>query len=407
MSLFNQLPQDYRILFLDMDSFFASCEEQMCPQLRGKPIGVVPEIVPTTCVLSASYVAKHRGVKTGTLVGEAQRLCPDITFVAARPGIYKQIHYQIVDILNKISPWVYAKSIDEFAMVLGASERNLYSANSTGHTIKTQFFEKLGPYITTSIGFGPNQFLAKVASEMEKPNGLTHITIHNYQARLSSLELTDLPGIARATERRLHAEDIYTVEQLLNLSAQTLRRLFGFMGEVWWYRLHGIEVDDVEHNRSSIGHSHILPPSWRTPEKARQVLQRLVHKTGQRLRKEGFFARHTALAVKYLGAPSFHAYARTQYYRDTHTMVELAEALFAHRPPTFKPILGLVFTLSDLKYYPALPQNLFPEINKPLQLTYALDAINDTYGRDTIFQSSMLQAKHTAPDRIPFGEVRY
>ncbi len=408
MSSFTQdTPHDYRILFLDMDSFFASCEQQLQPNLRGRPVGVVPQLVNSTCVLSASYEAKARGVKTGTGVAQARGLCPDIQLIEARPSLYKQIHYQISAVLQDVTPWVNPQSIDEFALTISPSERSAQSAIDIAERIKTKLARVIGPYIPASIGFASNQFLAKVASEYRKPKGLVLMTNENRHAMLSALQLTDLPGIARGLSRRLRAEGIYTTEQLLQADAQHLRRIMGFLGEVWWLRLHGYEVDDVTYARSSIGHSHVLPPAWRAPGQAYQVLQRLVHKAGQRLRREGYLATYTYLSIQYIGAGSYHGFVRSEAYADSATATKLADQLFAARPHHMAPILHLAITFSGLQS--ALPErlSLFDQFERPARLTKALDAINDTFGRDTIYVGSMMQARHTAPDRIPFGKVRF
>ncbi len=407
MSLFNNAPKDYRTLFLDMDAFFASCEQQMRPELRGRPIGIVPTLVSTTCVLTASYEAKRVGVKTAMPIWEAKKRCPDILLVEARPPLYKKIHFQIVDILNTVSPWVFAKSIDEFAVILSPREQNEQIARDISQTIKERLRATLGEYITASIGFAPNQFLAKVAGAMNKPNGLKMITLATLESTLATLELTDLPGIARGMSRRLRAENIYTIEQLLMTEPKKLRRMFGWPGEVWWYRLHGYEVDNITHNRASIGHSHVLAPDWRMPNKAYQVLTRLVHKAGQRLRHEGFLATYTSLLVRYLHDDGYYNFVRTHPYYDSPTAMQMADQLFAGRPRHLEPILHLAFTFSGLQPAKPRPQSLFPEVEKPVLLTEALDVINDKYGRDTIFAGSMLKSQTEAPDRIPFGEVRY
>lgn len=405
--LLSSLPQNFRVLFLDMDSFFASCEQQANPSLRGQPVGVVPQIIDSTCVLSASYEAKRLGVKTGTGVREARYKIPQMIFVEARPDYYKNIHWQLADILRDFSPWVEAKSIDEFSVQLALSERNEISAIRLGEAIKHRMKIEIGAYATASIGFGPNQFLAKVASELNKPNGFAIITKENLRQVLGQLTLTDLPGIASGLSRRLQAYGIHTVGKLLNTDTAILRRILGFLGEVWWYRLHGFEVDNYTLKRSTIGHSHVLPPIWRTYDKAWQVLQKLTHKAGQRLRREGYSATDTALAIQYMGHQHFFDHARSLPYSDTSTALTISRRLFERQSYRLEPILHLAFSFGGLVKSDARPQSLFAELERPIRLSEALDNVNDKYGRDTIFSAGMLNAKSTAPDRIPFGKVRY
>lgn len=407
MSLLNDIPTDFRVLFLDMDAFFASCEQQVNPSLRGRPVGITPQIVDSGCVIASSYEAKQRGVKTGCLVAEAKRICPEIVLVEANPPLYKQIHRQIVNILNRQNPWVNPKSIDEFSLKLPPSEQDFFKCKELAYKIKKEIKNRVGGWLTASIGLGPNQFLAKVAGEMEKPNGLTFITLEEIEPKLSKLELTDLPGIAAGLSRRLRAEGIHSISQLLATDAQVLRRIFGFNGQLWWYRLRGYEVDDVEWTRATIGHSHVLAPEWRTPDKAKHVLNRLVHKVGQRLRHEGYWARYTALGIAYVKNGYYFNHLTTLPYSDSGTMMNLANRLFDMQSQPHEYIMQLAFHVSELVEGKVWPEPLFPEMQKSLRLTQALDAVNDKFGRDTIFAASMMEALETAPDRIPFGKVRY
>jgi len=407
MSLLNTPPKDYQTLFLDMDAFFASCEQQVNPTLRGKPVGVVPQMVDSGCIISPSYEAKRRGIKVGFNVAQARIKCPDIVFVEATPALYKQFHYQIAEILSHQSPWVEAKSIDEFSVKLSPSQQDYFTAQKVAAKIKDDIASSVGQFVTCSIGVSANYFLSKTASEMRKPNGTLILPLSEAEQALSKLELTDLCGIARGLSRRLRAEGVYSIKQLYQLTPQQLRRWFGFNGELWWYRLRGYEVDNVAWARKNIGHSHVLPPEWRTPEKARHVLNRLVHKVGQRLRKEGFWAKHVHLSLAYIGSGYYYNHQQTMPFCDSATMTQLANQLFDIRSQPSSFILQVAWTVSDLIQGCAMPEPLFPEMQKSLLLTHALDKINDRYGRDTIFTSSMMSARETAPDRIPFGRLRY
>ncbi|MFA6082319.1 MAG: DNA polymerase IV [Patescibacteria group bacterium] len=407
MSIFSQQPTDFSMLFLDMDSYFASCEQQLNPALRYKPVGVTPQLVESGCIIAASIEAKKRGAKTGMPVYLARKNCPDLILVEARPALYKQIHYQIASVLNKISPFVDPRSIDEFSMKLSPSEQNFFAARDIASKIKSDLKKEIGQYITTSVGIGPNYFLAKMAGEMSKPNGFGFMTVADAPSKLADLDLTDLTGISGGISRRLRAEGVHHIGQLYQMDQLAWRRMLGFNGLLWWYRLRGYEIDDVQFNRSNIGHSHVLAPEWRHPEKARQVLNRLAHKVGQRLRNESFWAKKTTLLIHYVNHTKYENYTNTMPYCDSHTITELANRLFDLRPDDGEYIIQLALTASDLVTGTVEPEPLFPEVAKTLHLTRALDTINDKYGRDTIYNGSMMSAKQTAPDRIPFGRVRY
>ena len=160
-------------LFLDLDSYFASCEQQARPDLRGKPVGVVPMMAETTCCLAASREAKKRGIKTGTRVADARLLCPEITFVVARHDLYTLYHKTIVEAVESCLPIDSVLSIDEMICDLKGSQRELAHALALADKIKTTLRERVGDFLTCSIGLAANRFLAKVASDMNKPNGLT------------------------------------------------------------------------------------------------------------------------------------------------------------------------------------------------------------------------------------------
>lgn len=404
MSIFNDQPTDFRTLFLDMDAFFASCEQECHKDLRGKPVAITPQLVSTGCVIASSYEAKRQGIKVGTNMAEAQRICPEIIIVEANPKLYTQFHKRILAVLQSISPWVAIKSIDEFSLKIPPTERDYFKTMAMGNLIKKEIKEKVGQYLNTTVGIGPNYFLAKMAAETHKPDGLYATNLERIELDFGKLSLTDLCGIAKGLSRQLKTESIFNTTQLLQTDIKTLRRILGFAGELWWHRLRGYEVDDVQFNRSNIGHSHVLPPEWRSPAKAEHVLNRLIHKVGQRLRGKGYWAKHSHLTIDYTGGGFDYRHRRTLPYCDNHTMMQLGNDMFSMRSYPSQPIIRLSFSVSELVEGKAYPEPLFPEMQRSLHLTRALDSINDKYGRDTVFSAQMLGAQETAPDRIAFGK---
>jgi DNA polymerase-4 len=404
VSIFNQTPEDYAILFLDMDAFFAKCEQECHADLRGKPVGITPQLVGSGCIIASSYEAKKFGVKVGVTVSEAQRICPQIIIVEANPKLYTVFHKKILAVLQDISPWVSVKSIDEFSLKIPPTERDYFKVMSVGQLIKTRIKQEVGEYTTTTVGIGPNYFLAKMAAETHKPDGLYATNLERIDIDFGKLSLTDLCGIAKGLSRKLKSEGIFDTAQFLAADIKVLRHILGFAGELWWHRLRGYEVDDVQFNRSNIGHSHVLPPEWRSPAKAEHVLHRLVHKVGQRLRNEGFWAKNSYLVINYLDSGVYFDHRKTIPYCDSQTMVNLASEMYQLRDWPGKQILRLSFSVSELVEGKAYPEPLFPEMQRSLHLTRALDRINDKFGRDTIFSAVMLGAQETAPDRIAFGK---
>ena len=159
-------------LFVDLNSYFASVEQEVRPDLRGRPVGVVPMMADTTVCIAASYEAKAFGVKTGTMVGDAKRMCPEIVLVEARHELYVDYHHRVVEAVESCLPVTAVLSIDEMACRLMGRERPLLAAMELGRKVKATIREKVGPMLRSSVGLATNRYLAKVASDMEKPDGL-------------------------------------------------------------------------------------------------------------------------------------------------------------------------------------------------------------------------------------------
>jgi DNA polymerase IV len=184
-------------LFIDLNSYFATVEQEVRPELRGRPIAVVPMMADTTCCIAASYEAKAFGVKTGTLVADARRMCPEIALVEARHELYVDYHHRVVDAVESCLPVTAVLSIDEMACRLTGRERPLISALELGRNVKARISERVGPMLRSSVGLATNRYLAKIASDMEKPDGLVALPLDILPEALSHLTLRDLPGIDR------------------------------------------------------------------------------------------------------------------------------------------------------------------------------------------------------------------
>ena len=164
--------KELKWLFLDLNSYFASVEQQECPALRGKPVAVVPMMTDSSCAIAASYEAKACGIKTGTKIYEAKRMCPDLTCVLARHDVYVDYHHRIFGEVANYLPVSEVCSVDEGACLLLGKERDPDNAVALAETIKRALRDHIGHAITCSIGIAPNRFLGKVASDMQKPDGL-------------------------------------------------------------------------------------------------------------------------------------------------------------------------------------------------------------------------------------------
>ena len=300
------MPMTLRCLFVDFNAYFASVEQYDQPRLRDRPIAVVPVMAPTTCCIAASYEAKAYGVKTGTGVREAMQRCPDLMLVQARPARYVALHHQLMAAIGDCIPHGEPQSIDEVPCRLIGRERQRNNAEAIANRIKQHLHElHFSPAIRCSIGIAPNQFLAKTASDMQKPDGLTVIEHIDLPHALHGLELRDLCGIGPSMEHRLRTAGIRSVQELCAAPREYLRAAWsGIEGERFWLQLRGFELPARKTTRSSIGHSHVLGPELRSLAGARSVLFKLLAKAAMRLRHEQFLAGGLALRIRFLGLES-------------------------------------------------------------------------------------------------------
>lgn len=286
-------------MFLDLNSFFASCEQEDYPDLRGEPVIVVPCDTEYTCAIAASYEAKAFGIKTGTKVLEARQLCPKLRVVPARPKAYVEYHHKVIEEVVKYTPIRKIWSIDEFDSRLMERHRTREGATTLGKQIQQGLYENVGRYIRASIGFAPNSFLGKLATALQKPNGLVVLEGKDLPHKLENLELRDLCGVGHNMEKRLQRSGIFTVLDLWHCDPKRARAIWRSVGgERFWYNLHGVQIPETETNRSCIGHSRVLDTDLRDHASAFQIMRRLATKAVQRMRREGYLATHISLSVK-------------------------------------------------------------------------------------------------------------
>jgi len=413
-------------LFLDLNSYFASVEQELRPELRGKPVAVVPLMADTTCCIAASYEAKAFGVRTGTQVGEAKRMCPGLRLVEARHEEYVQYHHRIIEAVERCIPVSAVMSIDEMACRLIGRERPLLAALELARQVKASIREHAGATLRCSVGLATNRYLAKVASDMEKPDGLVALTSDIQEAALLQLTPRDLPSIGARMEKRLQKAGIHTMKQLLSLDREQMHAAWGGApGEKLWYWLRGEDFNDAElEHQKSVGHSHVLPPELRTPEGCYAVAHKLLHKAAMRLRTARLWTTHVSLAIRYAvpraTAASQHNSGIPQSAwsqglaviecQDNQTLVEALKKLWAARPTGAnfeKPFyvgVGLGGLVPDHLHTLSLFASLDAE-SRRTRLSGVMDSVNRKYGTDTLCAASMLLAKAAAPTRIAFTSI--
>ena len=390
-------------LFVDMNAYFASCEQQVRPTLRGRPVAIVATMTDSTCVIAASYEAKACGVKTGTGVREARALCPKLQLVEARPELYVRFHHQIVEAVESCIHVSQVHSIDEMACRLLRNECAPEIACGIAQKIKQTIRTKVGDWLKCSIGLAPNKVLAKVAADMQKPDGLTLIHQHELPGKLYPLELQDLPGVGGRMHTRLRSYGIYTVQELCAQSEAQLAAVWqSILGKRWYHWLRGEEVYEPPTQRRSVGHSHVLPPQLRTPDSARAVLIHLIHKAAARLRALNYWAGRMGVSVEFYEG-GWSAEAALGPAQDTQTMIEI---FLRHWPAHFSGVPYVVsMVLFKLTPNSGMTIPLFPDDRRRTSLAMAMDRINTRYGRNAVYFGEMHEVRDSAPTRIAFTQI--
>lgn len=396
-------------LFIDCDSYFAACEQHLCTGLIGVPVAVAPVLAESSCCIAASYEAKAYGVKTGTGIREARALCPELVVVEAQPPEYVRLHHEIVAAVESCIHVESVLSIDEMWCWLPKNWREREFVLDLGRKIKRTVAFHVSPVITVSVGAAPNRFLAKMASKMRKPDGLFVIEEADLPDALHELDLTDLTGISRSMELRLHAAGIHDVAALCAAPKAVLRGVWGgVVGERYWHLLRGEEVPDPPTSRRSLGHSHVLPPDLRTPGKAWPVVCKLAHKACERLRAMGLMCGGIALDVGFRDGERFRPELRIAATDSTLEVLRWLRRLWGEMPRHRAELVQVGLVLSRFGQAATHTPDLFadPVREKRLRrLDEAIDSLRVRYGRDAVHFGSVNEVAAAAPMRISFGHV--
>jgi DNA polymerase IV len=393
-------------LFIDFNSYFASVEQQLRPELRKKPVGVVPMKVDTTCCIASSYEAKRCGVKTGTLVREAKKLCPGINIVVARPALYVEYHHKLIDAVESCAHVDEVYSIDEMVCKLTGRWREREKAIALAGDIKKVIAKKVGTELRSSIGIAPNIFLAKTATDMQKPDGLVVIDLFDLPQCLFSLQIEELYGIGRNMVKRLRRYNITTVEQLWNADKAKLRMVWGGIeGERMYARLRGEEISLAPTHRSSVGHSHVLPPHERSDEAACAVLNKLVQKAAVRLRSYDCVAGAIFVGVRYVNRTKWVDKISFDPTQDTLKLLQAFITMWKRKPNIHSAPLKVGVTLYKLCEEKDRTLSMFGDKEVRDALNKAIDKLNTRFGKNTIYLAGAHHALGSAPMRIAFTHI--
>ena len=440
-------PNPPTVMHVDINSCFATIEQQANPLLRGRPTVVAAYAEDHGCILAASREAKKMGITTGMRVAEARSIFRNVVVLSPDPEKYRFVNRKLRTILGSYTPNLNVESIDEMVLSLAGTpvlEKYRYQVSFPrgqesvlvlkekadprvkpeddiknamivlAHEIKQRIKTEIGEWITVSIGVAPNRYLAKIASNLHKPDGLDIICRQNIVQILGSLELEDLTGIKKGNGNRLRYAGITTPLALYEAAPDTLERAFhSIVGYYWFRRLHGYEDGSMykefgerDSEQKSFGQSHALgKPKMPADPELWQILSQLVVKMARRLRSDGFTARGDGVSTMFTYSDHWHAqkmqttslFADTDFYKRMHNLLLEAPS---------RPVRILAVNCYELRHDLYEQQSLLGEEVKKERLTRALDAISDRWGDFVVTPGRMLVMNEKVLDRIAFGRIR-
>jgi DNA polymerase-4 len=398
-------------MHIDLNSCFATVEQQSRPMLRGRPVVVVNRRTEETSIVTASYEAKALGVMVGMRVKEARRIIPDLVALESDPAKYRFVYHKMMAIMKRYSAHVTMKSIDEGVIDFHETSDVIRNRDLTdiGREMKQRLRDEVGNAMRCNVGIATNRFLAKTAAGLHKPDGLDVITHLSLRPTLASLKLTDLTGIAKRNEERLNAVGIYTPLEFLDADVNTLHRMVfkSIVGDQWHQRLRGWEVDDVVHDLKTVGRQYVLESHDLPRADIIRRLHHLCESTGAKLRTQKKAARGVFVYAKTYDHGYWHArqMAELPFFSDQAIYAQVA-LLFAKVPSSRIKEVGV--TCYELSDGMSDQLSLFGDsIAREQQITGAVDRINMRFGERTIHAADTLVTSPFMRAKIPFGSTRY
>jgi len=394
------------ILHLDMNSYFASVEQQANPSLRGKPVGVVATMTPHGCILASSKEAKALGIKTGCRADEARFIYPKIVLIEVDPPKYRSTTQKIFAILRRYSEEIEPYSIDEAFVNLTGYAHSFEEARRIGMRIKKDILREAGEWLNCSMGIAPTRWLAKFGSDTCPKGGSIVLDSATLPAHLYNRELTEAWGIANATANHLKALGIHTLAQLAQYSPYPLMRAMGIKGYELWANVNGIETSfgplrEHEKRPKSIGHSHVLRKRTHDFRFHRALTMRLTERTGRKLR---------ALQME---ARGIFAYMNTDEQGSRGGSIKIgspiqkSEDIFSHAWKLMAygnhKDMPTCIAVGVFNLEPVSRQISLWSQPSSARLAEALDQVNNRFGEETIIRGVLLGLdRYHAPDRIGF-----
>lgn len=421
--------EEPQIMHIDLNSCFATIEQQAQPYLRGKPIGVTNRISPYCCMIALSYEAKKMGAKVGMRYNEIKTIIPNLVVLETDPPKYHHAYKKLMQIMKSYSPKVQMKSIDEGIIdFYGTRDAiNPRPLSVIGYEIKQRLRNELGCWMKCNIGIATNRFLAKLAASFDKPDGLTILDHTNLQDRYKTLGLTDLPGIASRYEARLNRRGIMSPTDFLNAPLYTLHKnvFESVVGVHWHQRIRGYEVDDVKTNLGIVGKQFALDKRTSDEKELLKRFAYLCYTTARKLRYNNVKARGIYVYLFLEGDPTekfmgggwmsgrsksswFKRHLFDQPFYSDRAVFENAKLIFDQRPKD-KQVILMSITCYKLSASDGEPMQLelFRDLNKEEKITETIDDVNEAFGYPTLTLATGLRAHGIVRQKVPFGSTKY
>lgn len=431
-------PSPVRFLHVDLNSCFASIEQQANPLLRGKPLVVAAYTSPGGCILAASREAKKLGIKTGMRVFEGLRIYPRLIVLDPDPNKYRFVSGKLLEVFQKYTDKAEMRSIDEAILDFSSFQSNVIPGKDPGSSqdtdtrldsgseagmiknlwetalqIKKDIKSEIGEWLTVSVGISTNSYLSKLAAGLQKPDGLVEINCQNIESIFSKLKLDNLPYIKQGNSLRLNLVGIYTPLDFLNADGPTLKIAFrSIVGYRWHQWLHGYEIEGVSYDGrfpgeidKTIGHSYALTRPSDDDSYLASLLCQLVEKMGRRLRAKNFVTTGMHVSCNLEDHRYWHHGEKlhAQLYGDGE--LYLAAWNILKRRPRGVAVTLLAVNSFNLEPADVVQESFFADTYSQRKLALAVDTINNRWGERSITLALTLETKGKIRDRVAFGKV--
>jgi DNA polymerase-4 len=412
----NSIIRDRLVMFVDMNSFFARCEQQVNYWLRGRPVAVCVYTGKFGAAIALSTEAKALGLKAGKRLDELIKECPELVPIETHPQRYREFHVKIMKVLKKYSEEVIPKSIDEAIMDISSYHLLYKDPLELAKHIKADIKKEVGDWLTCSIGIAPNAFLAKLATEIQKPDGLVHIHPGNIDSVLSTLKLEDLPGIADGNASRLRKAGIQTPLELRYATPQKLKNaMHSIIGVYWHYRLNFKEVDQFSQDYKAMQAMRQISAAQRQSlDTLNELLVSLCMKLEQRMVKQQVYTTYIDVFTKYTSGMGWKDRIKTetpiQSGSELIRLVKLRMKKFEqsqHSEPIINHELSAIgITVSRFVHADMINLNLFEDTVKDKNLRTVVYDIKNRFGKDKLMKAAEVGDERVLKDVIGFGSIK-